>query len=711
MSLWTELKRRNIFRVAAAYVVIGWLTLQVADIVLGFTGAPEWVGKALIALLLLGVIPVLALAWVFEVTPEGIRIDDGSNQRDVSPQARRLDVVTLGAVVLVMLLMVGQHLAPALLSPDASDTPTVQESASPSGSTTTADPAPAESHDTPVDNLVAPEGSIAVLPFTNRSSDPDTEYFVDGVHDDLLTELSRNPQLTVISRTSVMQYRGTTKTLRTIGNELGVAHVLEGAVQRAGQRVRINAQLIDAETDAHLWADTFDRELTPENVFDIQTEIATAIARALGRTLSSTTQPTSGSAVTRSAEAFDAYLRARSSDDLISEPIIRQRISLYREALEYDPEFATAMGELGREYTNLYWYVSRRDADRQLGGEWIDRALRLEPDNPILQMARAEHLYRADLDYAGALAALEDAEARLPGDARIFMLRAYIQRRANQPEATIASLTTSALLDPRSIEVLQTLFETHWLLGDLENARGWHERLVEIPAVPRSTLLNLPYAELALRANADDAIAELRRLPVGGNIGLSLFNYIDRFYWPFLARDYAFAEQQLAQLDEEFDIIEDQFTFNPIALLESRLASARGDAERQVQQAESALGVLDRALEQRPNDYRAWSTRGLALALIGREEDAVRSFDRSLSGHVPSRDAMIHGEVLRTRAIALAQVARTPTVIEAVEAYLGRTMKYYSIHGLILDPAFDRHVDDPAFQALIARHAREDAVR
>ena len=707
MSLWNELKRRNIFRVAAAYVVIGWLLLQVADIVLGLTGAPDWFGKALIALLLLGFVPVMALSWVFEVGPDGIRVDDGTAERNTSPQARRLDIVTLAAVVLVMLLMVGQHLAPALLNP-----PPQEPVAARTVSREAPASEPAERPVAPLDDFSAPPGSIAVLPFTNRSPDPDTGYFVDGVHDDLLTELSRNPELTVISRTSVMEYRDTTKNLRQIGDELGVAHVLEGAVQRAGQRVRINAQLIDAETDAHLWADTFDRELTPENVFDIQTEIATAIARALGRTLGTSADEASPTvAATDNPKAFDAYLRARARSELPSEEIIRERIRLYREALSHDPEFALAMGELGREYTNLYWYVTRRDEDRRRGGEWIDRALALEPDNPILQMARAEHLYRADLDYEGALAALDIAEKGLPGDARIFRLRAYVQRRAGRPEPTLEALTTAALLDPRSIEVLNTLVETHWLLGDLKSARRWNARMISIPDTPRSLVLTMPYAELAVRGDVETAMAAMDRLPPDALVGASFFNHKDRFIFPFVANDYERAARALDSLDRDFDAVEDQFHLTPIPLMRAQLAAALGESAAQREHATQALREFDDELEQHPDDYRAWSQRAIALALLGREDDARASTERALAHPVPVRDAVIRIELARHGLLALAQVADTPTVIEAAERYLSATMKYWTIHGLVLFPAFDRHAEDPAFRALVARHAREDAAQ
>ncbi len=703
MSLWTELKRRNIFRVAAAYVVIGWLTLQVADIVLGFTGAPEWVGKALIAMLLLGIIPVLALAWVFEVGPDGIRVDDGSAQRDASPQARRLDVVTLGAVVLVMLLMVGQQLAPALLNPEAAETTQPTASTAP-----TAQPEP---RPIPGDDLTAPEGSIAVLPFTNRSPDPDTGYFVDGIHDDLLTELARNPQLTVISRTSVMEYRNTTKNLRQIGEELGVANVLEGAVQRSGQRVRINAQLIDAETDAHLWADTFDRELSPESVFDIQSEIATAIAGALGRTLGTSQASVGAVAGTSNTEAFDLYLRARSSSETNSDEQIRGRIALYREALDKDSEFLLAMGELGREYTNLYWYVTRRDEDRQRGDEWIARALRAAPDNSQLQLANAEHLYRANLDYEGALAALERAEIGLPGDARIFKLRAYVLRRSGDLNGTLEALETAALLDPRSTEILGTLIETHWLRGDLETTRRWHERALALPDDASGVTLMMASAELQIVGNAEAAIEVLDELDPDESFTTQFFGPIDRFRYALLAREFERASTELERMAETTVLFEDQFYVIPIDLLRAELAEASGDRAGQRRHAGEALAILDGVVERHPTDYRAWSQRAIALALLDRPDEAMESADRALDQDIPRRDALIRSEMERFRLFALALSSDTAELVPAMDAYLSSDLRYWGVAGLLRYPAFDRHVDDPDFQAMVARHAREDAVQ
>ena len=492
-----------------------------------------------------------------------------------------------------------------------------------------------------------------------------------------------------------------------------MAHVLEGAVQRAGERVRINAQLIDAETDAHLWAETFDRELTPENIFDIQTEIAGAIARALGRALGGDETGASvvATAATTNAQAFDLYLRARAADELNTEPLIRERIRLYRAALQHDPEFALAMGELGRDYTNLYWYQTRRDEDRRRGGEWIDRALSLEPDNPILLLARAEHLYRADLDYENALAALELAERALPGDARIFRLRAYVQRRAGRPEDAIESLDTAVLLDPRSLEVLGTLVETHWLVGNISRALEWFDRLVALPSVETNALIHGPYAEMAVFGRPEVALDALDRIPPDAPIGVGFATYADLFLIPFLARDFDRALAELNTFAANRAFVEDQFHLMPVSLFRARLAFASGDETRQQRLAMEALEALDGVLAEHPTDYRAWSQRAIALSMLDRPGEAIESAERALTQSVPQKDALIRSALLRYYLLAVAHGDETSRVVDAAERYLSQEMKYWSIHGLMLDPAFDRHRNDPEFQALVARYAREDVAQ
>jgi len=706
MSLWTELKRRNVFRIAAAYVVIGWLMLQVADIVLGFTGAPDWVGKALIAFLVLGFIPVLALAWVFEVGPEGIRVDDGGTDRSTGPQARRLDVVTLGAVVLVVVLMTGQHLGPALLAPE-STTPSGSDAVVETESHGAAESPPPSEQQPPrePDPWAPPAGSIAALPFANRSAVAENKYFVNGIHDELLTELARNANLTVISRTSVMEYAETTKNLREIGRELGVANILEGAVQRSGDQVRITVQLIDASTDAHIWAETYDRQLTPENLFAIQTDIASDIATALERQIAPAAEVRGREAPTGNAAAYDLYLQARGRFYDITEPGMRERIELYRRALELDPEFAAAMGELGREYLQIYWHHSRRADDRERGRDWIERALELQPDDARLRYARAEYFYRGHLEYAAALEEAERAALGLPGSAEIIALRAFIKRRQGLPLEALELLHEAATLDPRSIEVLGTLVETYWLTGDIARADRWKRRLDAVQNDKQAGWILIgPSARFRLLgrrpAELDEETPELFAKIASAAFGQDLLD------WLIFFGEYDRARQVLTALPGE--PLTDQFRWAPIELVAARLAHARGNGRASREQAAAALAEIESEIERYPDDYRLHMARARALALLGRDRPARAAIETALAQPVPRRDALIAGELAAQRFFILALIADSEEVAQAVEAYLQRDMRYWGFDGLILDPAFDRHRDHPAFKALEAKYSRKE---
>lgn len=262
MSLFNELKRRNVFKVGIAYVVMAWLVIQVADVVLGNIDSPEWVIQVLMLFLAIGFPVALFFAWAFELTPEGVvhqsELDKSSS---IAPQTgRKLNyiIISLLAVALVYFVWESRF--------------------------QTNDAAPVEASGQQNQETVRP--SIAVLPFDNRSNREEDQFFTDGIHDDLLTTIAKIGSMKVISRTSVMEYRDTTKKIPQIAKELGVANILEGGIQRSGNMVRINVQLIDAKTDEHLWAEIYDRELTAENLFSIQSEISKTIAEALQATLS-----------------------------------------------------------------------------------------------------------------------------------------------------------------------------------------------------------------------------------------------------------------------------------------------------------------------------------------------------------------------------------------------------------------------------------------
>ena len=297
MSFLDELKRRNVFRVGIAYAVSAWVLLQMLDVIGEILELPAWGGKVILVILATGFFVTLFAAWAFELTPEGIKRESevDRSQSITSQTGRKLNVLifALMALAITYLLVDKFVLVPRLAEQELAATKALV--------------LPAESTVVQsIDRL-----SIAVLPFENRSAREQDQFFTDGIHDDLLTSIARIGSMKVISRTSVMEYRGTTKKIPEIAAELGVANILEGGIQRSGEQVRINVQLIDAQTDEHLWAETFDRKLTAENLFAIQSEISTRIAEALQATLSPAEEQRLRQMPTANLDAYDAYLRGR----------------------------------------------------------------------------------------------------------------------------------------------------------------------------------------------------------------------------------------------------------------------------------------------------------------------------------------------------------------------------------------------------------------
>src|SRR5438445_4524233 len=315
------------------------------------------------------------------------------------------------------------------------------------------------------------EKSIAVLPFENLSEEKQNEFFTDGVQDQILTDLSQIADLKVISRTSVMQYKsGVARNLRKIGEELGVAHVLEGSVQRAANKVRVNAQLIDARTDAHLWAQTYDRDLA--DVFAIQSEIAKAIADQLQAKLSPNEKKAIEQPPTTDLAAFDLYSRAKTllltaGLSATGEPDERKAIELLDEAVKRDPSFFDAYCQLAYAHEQLYAITGfdHTPARLALAEAAVQAATRLRPDAAETHLARAQYLYNGLRDYAGALAELEIARRGLPNDPRLFELTGYILRRRGQQEEGLRNLERAVELDPRNVYTLQQIAGSYQFLG------------------------------------------------------------------------------------------------------------------------------------------------------------------------------------------------------------------------------------------------------
>ena len=360
MSFFAELKRRNVFKVGVAYAVTAWILLQLIDVVGDILALPEWVPKLILLLLAVGLIPALIFSWAFEMTPEGVKrekdVDRSHSITNVTGQ--KLNNVIIGVLVVALGYFAIDKfiLTPGSAQPGSDpfsqqageSTATVREKRALTPVEAIAQAAEAEP--------AISRQSIAVLPFANRSRQEDDEFFVEGMHDDLLTNLARISALKVISRTSVLRYKDTELPIPEIAAALGVATIMEGAVQRSGNTVRINVQLIDAQTDEHLWAEIYDRELTAENLFAIQSEISQAIADALQATLTPDEKGRINTAPTNNLQAHDAFLRGRQLMATRNSDSLQQAVEAFQMAVDLDPKFALAWVGLGNSYLLLVTY-------------------------------------------------------------------------------------------------------------------------------------------------------------------------------------------------------------------------------------------------------------------------------------------------------------------------------------------------------------------
>jgi len=319
-GFFNELRRRNVFRVAIAFLIVAWLLLQVVDILMPILALPDWVGRFVFLLLVIGFPISLLFAWAFELTPEGVKLEKNVDRSEsITPSTgRKLDFTIIGVLVVALGVSMYANFDEEV-EPDSKSAEAL---------------------------VTAGKASIAVLPFANRSADESDAYFVDGMHDDLLTQLAKISALKVISRTSVLQYRNTEKSMKVIGDELGVSTLLEGGVQRAGDRIRINVQLIDAYTDEHLWAETYNRELTADNIFEIQEEISKEIAGALHAALSPDEEKRIAARPTQNLMAYEAYLVGRQRLATRNLDDVAESVEYFEAAITEDENFAEAYAAL-----------------------------------------------------------------------------------------------------------------------------------------------------------------------------------------------------------------------------------------------------------------------------------------------------------------------------------------------------------------------------
>ena len=690
---FAELKRRKVFRVAAVYGAVAFVVLQVADILVPALHLPESFTTGIALLSILGFPVAVVLAWAFDSTPGGIQRTDAATTGEIEaiiaqPAASRWPSGLL-ALVGVVALAIGGWLALSSRS-GSSDAAGVG-----SGATSTA---PAVDGGGEESDAAAPP-AIAVLPFDNMSRDPETLPFTDGLHDDLLTQLSKIGSLKVISRTSVQEYRDTQKSIPEIGAELDVGYVLEGGVQRAGDQFRINVQLIDAESEGHLWAEQYTGALTVAGMFAIQTEIATSIAKALKAQLTTDQRESLARIPTNDLEAYEAYRRGLDFiRESYTESNFRTADRFADQALALDSTFAEAWAVKSAAASSLYWFFfDRSDSLTSAALAQAERALRLEPGLPLGHWALGSYHYRVSLDYEQALEELGQALEGMPGEVELHTTAASVLRRKGDLEEAIERFKEAAELDPRQSLAPYSVGETLSLLRRYSEAEPWLRRAIEI----RPDFV-FPYVYLAMArvrsegdtASARELLEEARDLGILAD-AINEHSFVDTYR---LARE---PDAMLRELEGEVEFRDIQFSYQPASSAAGVAWGMKGDTDRALISYDSARVTIEARLEAAPDDARYYSALGIALAGLGRDEEAIQHAREGLRMMPPEKEAWRGTYRLRDLALVYAMTGRADEAIDLLERLLSIPADF-SVWDLRLDPYWDPLRGNPRFEALVA---------
>jgi non-specific serine/threonine protein kinase len=544
--------------------------------------------------------------------------------------------------------------------------------------------------------------SIAVLPFQNLSENKENEYFSDGITEDIIAQLSKIGDLKVISRTSSMQYRDTNKSLRTIGDELGVATVLEGSVRRYGNQVRIVAQLVDASTDDHLWAETYDKEIT--ELFAIQSDVAQAIASALQARLSPEERDRIEAIPTDNLDAYQAYLRGHSYVEIRTEFLEEDfslGIQMFERAIELDPNFALAHAAMSKAHSGIYHFGYDRSDERLASAKAAaDRALELQPDLPEAHVALGYYYYWGLRQYGKALDALADARELRPNDTEILEAGAWIKRRRGELESAIEDIERSFDLNPRDATLPQHVGETHMYLREYAKAEHAYDKSIAIAPDQQLTYI-LKVMNACLWTGDTQKGREILESMPRKRSDVSTFSW---FYQEFCERDYAEALNRVAELES----YEDQWRFSPRAQLEGFIHSLNSEPDLARESFETARLILEAEINKRPDDHRVRSSLGIVYAGLGRTEDAIREAKLAVKLYPVSKDALIGPSRIKDLALVYTMVGDYDAALDQID-YLLSIPAFFSVPMLELDPLWGPLRDHPRFQVLLEKYSTDDS--
>ncbi|MDH3222114.1 MAG: tetratricopeptide repeat protein [Gemmatimonadota bacterium] len=677
-----EMHRRSIWQVLSVYAVGGWIAFSVVQTLTEGLGLPDWFPPFAMVLLIIGLPIVLATAIVQEgLAPPEPPLPGTTHSGDgLDATAAIWDKLftwknAIGGGVLAFALW-GVIAAAWILFGSGTS--------SASGARTNPD-----------------RTTIAVLPFTSVRTDEDSESFRVGLHDELLTQLFKVGDLRVTSRTSVLEYEGTVKKLGEIGRELGVAVLVEGGVQREGQTVQINVQLIDVATDEHLWAESYTRNLAEANIIRMQGEVVRDIARTLRAVLSPAEETSLDAVPTENPEAYVFYLRGRAREVLRDAEGLLDAEEMLLRAVELDPTFALAYARLGTVHNSINWYgVDRSDERLAKSLASIEKAFALRPDLPEAHVALARYYYQGRLDYEGALRELDLAEAGGAVDAELFTVRGAIERRRGRLDQAIVAWTRALETDPRNPGLLWDFANTLTALRRYEEAERYYDRALDIAPGDWTQYRRKAWNSLAWKGDLDEA----RRILEAGERSTDSPDVSEQtwswYEFELLARNPAAALAQALRVGPAWIPIQFRVVYGSGMVGEAYFRMGEnGLAEEHFNVART---VLEDRLTESPGDPFVHQALSWIHVRLGGDDEAIRLAERATELLPVSTDAWRGTDLLRDLAAVYAVSNRPQQAIDLLEQLLAMPSRAVSREILRIDPVWDPLREEPGFAALVS---------
>ena len=679
MSFFAELKRRNVYKVAIAYVVGGWALSQGIAQVFPVFDVPNWAIRIVVLLIVLGFPVAAVFAWLFEITPEGIKrteVADAAKER--SRGKTWIYVIVIGAIISLGLFFLGRYTARNTAS------------AARIGAATTS----------------IPQKSIAVLPFENLSDDKGTAYFADGIQDEILTKLSSIADLKVISRTSTAKYKSKPEDLKTVSQQLGVTTVLEGSVQKAGEKVRVNVQLIDAGADTHLWAKTYDRDV--KDVFAVESEVAQEIADSLQAKLSPAEANALAAVPTKDTAAYDLFLKGEFENRLANNSLkvesFDQAAAWYQQAIARDPNFALAYARLVECRLVRHWFVEPfTEAELAEVHQLAEHALALAPDLAETHVALGAYFYYGYRQYDQALAEFERAVQLQPNNAQAIEYSGYVHRRLGQWQRCLEELNKGLEQDPRNADVAGNLGQTYGLLRMWNEAERASRHAISLDPHDLIGMRALLLAILNGKGDLKEAQGVLATFPpnnkiiiisIAGDVG-SVTG--ERAYTFVAARNFDAALKVWETTGTApGDDRRQAAARSAIRVIAGDFANARADAEK-------AVRLLEERLQQRPNELVSLRELSWSYLALKRNSDASNVARQLVQLLPPEKDALLGAANLAGLAEVEAHTGATTEAVTLLRRLLSMPAgESVSIARLKFDPVWDPIRSDPGFQQLLA---------